>query len=97
MRIDHPPDPIPKVQEEVDRLPERYRAPIVLCYLEGLTNEEAACRLRLPASTVRVRLMRARLRLRERLIRQGWALLCLRRFRSAVPTRLYPLFSWRKP
>ena len=70
-RFDYPPDPMPEVQEEVDRLPERYRAPIVLCYLEGLTNEEAAGRLRLPASTVRVRLMRARLRLRDRLIRQG--------------------------
>ena len=33
---------VPEVQEEVDRLPERYRAPIVLCYLEGLTQEEAA-------------------------------------------------------
>ena len=70
---DHPPEPIPEVQEEVDRLPERYRAPIVLCYLEGLTHEEAASRLRLPASTVRVRLMRARSRLRDRLIRRGLA------------------------
>jgi HlyD family secretion protein len=70
---DHPPEPIPEVQEEVDRLPERYRAPVVLCYLEGLTQEEAAIRLRLPASTVRVRLMRARSRLRDRLTRRGLA------------------------
>ncbi len=68
-----PPEPISEVQEEVDRLPERYRAPIVLCYLEGLTQEEAAVRLRLPASTVRVRLMRARSRLRDRLTRRGLA------------------------
>jgi RND family efflux transporter MFP subunit len=71
--VDHPPEPTPEVQEEVDRLPERYRAPIVLCYLEGLTQEEAAIRLRLPASTVRVRLMRARSRLRDRLTRRGLA------------------------
>jgi RNA polymerase sigma factor (sigma-70 family) len=70
---DGSPDPIPEVQEEVGRLPERYRAPIVLCYLEGLTQEEAASRLRRPASTVRVRLMRARSRLRDRLIRRGLA------------------------
>ena len=59
---DRPPEPMHEVQEEVDRLPERYRAPVVLCYLEGLTHEEAAIRLRLPASTVRVRLMRVRVR-----------------------------------
>ncbi len=70
---DHGPGSLPEIHEEVDRLPERYRAPIVLCYLEGLTNEEAACQLRLPASTVRVRLMRARSRLRDRLIRRGLA------------------------
>jgi RNA polymerase sigma factor (sigma-70 family) len=70
---DHSPEPISEIQEEVDRLPERYRAPVVLCYLEGLTQEEAAIRLRLPASTVRVRLMRARSRLRDRLTRRGLA------------------------
>ena len=70
---DRGPGSLPEIHEEVDRLPERYRAPIVFCYLEGLTNEEAACRLRLPASTVRVRLMRARSRLRDRLIRRGLA------------------------
>src|SRR5262249_18326466 len=62
---------LPEVQEEIDRLPERYRAPVVLCYLEGLTQEEAAIRLRLPASTVRVRLIRARSRLRDRLTGRG--------------------------
>ena len=70
---DGPPGPMPEVLEEVDRLPERYRVPVVLCYFEGLTQEEAAIRLRLPASTVRVRLMRARTRLRDRLTRRGLA------------------------
>ncbi len=37
-----PPELLPEVQEELDRLPERYRSPIVLCYLEGRTHEEAA-------------------------------------------------------
>lgn len=68
-----PPELLPEVQEEVDRLPERYRAPIVLCYLEGLTHEEAASQLRIPVGTVKVRLSRGRDRLRGRLIRRGLA------------------------
>ncbi len=90
---DRPLELVPEVQEEVDRLPERYRAPIVLCYLEGLTHEETAGQLRLPASTVRVRLMRARARLRERLIRRGLAPVLLAglsasRAESAMPASL---------
>jgi RNA polymerase sigma factor (sigma-70 family) len=59
------------LHEEVSRLPERYRLPVVLCELEGLTYQEAALRLRCPVSTVGVRLSRARERLRVRLIRRG--------------------------
>lgn len=58
---------------EIGRLPEIYRAPVVLCYLEGMTNEEAARALRCPVGTVKVRLMRARQRLRSRLERRGMA------------------------
>ena len=68
-----PPDLVPEVQEEVDRLPEKYRSPIVLCYLEGLTHEEAAFQLRVPVGTVKTRLSRGRERLRGRLIRRGLA------------------------
>ena len=43
------------VHDEVDRLPEKYRAPVVLCYLEGQTYEETARRIGCPVGTVRVR------------------------------------------
>jgi RNA polymerase sigma factor (sigma-70 family) len=59
------------VHQEVSRLPEKYRAPIVLCYLEGLTHDEAAARLSCPVGTVRSRLSRARQTLRNRLNRRG--------------------------
>ena len=61
------------LHEEVDRLPQSLRAPIVLCYLEGLTHDEAARRLRWPVGTVRSRMARARDLLRARLIRRGLA------------------------
>jgi RNA polymerase sigma factor (sigma-70 family) len=59
------------VHSEVSRLPEKFRAPIVLCYLEGLTHDEAAARLKWPVGTVRSRLARARDTLRARLGRRG--------------------------
>jgi RNA polymerase sigma factor (sigma-70 family) len=64
----------PVLHEEVDRLPERYRLPFVLCYLEGKTNEEAADLLGWPKGTVLSSLSRARERLRRRLTRRGLAL-----------------------
>jgi RNA polymerase sigma factor (sigma-70 family) len=62
------------LDEEVHRLPECYRVPFVLCYLEGWTNEEAARRLGCPPGTILSRLSRARQRLRDRLTRRGLAL-----------------------
>lgn len=61
----------PILDEEVGRLPDKFRKPIVLCYLEGQTNEEAARQLRCPAGTLKVHLMRARDLLRSRLARRG--------------------------
>src|SRR5262249_23017472 len=60
---------LPELHEEVLRLPDRYRAPVVLCYLEGLTHEEAAEQLCWPVGTVKGRLSRARDLLRSRLAR----------------------------
>ena len=60
------------VHEEVERLPEKYRTPVVLCYLEGETYEATAQRIGCPVGTVRVRLARARVRLRDRLSRRGF-------------------------
>jgi RNA polymerase sigma factor (sigma-70 family) len=70
-----PPEPEcwAELHEEIDRLPEKYRSAVVLCYLEGLTTGAAARRLGCPQGTVLSRLSRAREQLRTHLTRRGLA------------------------
>ena len=73
-------------RDEVEYLPHDLRAVVVLCYLEGLTHEQAARRLGWPVGTVRSRLARARDRLCADLIRRG----------TAPETALLPMLAFRK-
>ncbi len=62
------------LHDEIGRLPGSFRLPVVLCYFEGLTLDEAAHRLQCPAGTLRSRLARARDKLHRRLCRRGLVL-----------------------
>jgi polysaccharide biosynthesis/export protein len=90
----------PVIQEEVRRLPEKYRSVVTLCYWQGLTQEQAAVQLGCPLGTVRSRLARARSQLHRRLTRRGMAPLAgvvtaaldrssASAFVSALASRLY--------
>jgi RNA polymerase sigma factor (sigma-70 family) len=59
------------LDDEIARLPKLLRLPIILCYLEGLTNREAAERLGCPEGTIVSRLARGRDKLRLGLVRRG--------------------------
>jgi RNA polymerase sigma factor (sigma-70 family) len=62
------------LDEELGKLAPRYREPLVLCYLEGLTRDEAAVRLAVPAGTLKTRLERGRKRLHDALTGRGLGL-----------------------
>lgn len=64
-------DEIAALCEEMDRLPERYRVPVLLCFFEGLTHAEAASRTGWPVGTVAGRLARAKDLLSRRLSQKG--------------------------
>ena len=66
-----PDDSCAILHEELARLPDRYRATVVLCDLEGRTYEEAARELGRPVGTIKSRLARGREHLRSRMMRRG--------------------------
>jgi RNA polymerase sigma-70 factor (ECF subfamily) len=63
----------PLLDRELNQLPEKYRAPLVLCYLEGKTQEQAARELGWPTGSMSRRMNRARDLLQKRLARRGLA------------------------
>jgi RNA polymerase sigma factor (sigma-70 family) len=83
------PDPMDfaELHEEIDRLPEKYRQPIILCYMQGLTQTRAAEALGWPLGTVQARLHRGRERLRGRLARRGAGMMGLAMAALLMPTR----------
>lgn len=62
------------LDQELARLPDKYRAPLILCCVEGLARDEAAHQLAWPLRAVKNRLEQARLLLRARLARRGLTL-----------------------
>jgi hypothetical protein len=59
------------LDEELARLPALYRDPLVLCYLQGLTRDEAAARVGAPLATLKSQLARGRKKLADALTRRG--------------------------
>jgi len=65
------PDLLAAVEEELQRLPERYRAPLITCFLQGRTQEDAAREIGCSLSTLRRRLEQGQVLLRQRLMGRG--------------------------
>jgi len=76
------------IHEEIARLPEYHRVAVVLCYLEGLSHEQAAEQLGWPVGTIHSRLAWARERLKSRLTRRGLAPSVIPLVGGVVPSAL---------
>ena len=77
------------LDQELNRLPRKYRVPLILCYLEGRTHDQAAEELACPVGTVRSRLARGRDLLRRRLTSRGHApTAAILGTETALPARL---------
>jgi RNA polymerase sigma factor (sigma-70 family) len=76
------------LHEEINRLPESQRLPIILCDLEGLTYEQAANQLQWTIPTLRNRLARGRQNLKTRLTRQGLMVPAIAGLASVPPSLL---------
>jgi RNA polymerase sigma factor (sigma-70 family) len=62
------------LDEELERLPAIYREPLVLCYLEGMTHDEAAARIGVPLATLKSQVARGRKKLGDALLKRGCGL-----------------------
>jgi RNA polymerase sigma factor (sigma-70 family) len=60
-----------RLHDELGSLPQSFRDPIILCYLDGLTQEQAAAQLRCPLGTIQSRLARGRAKLKTQLEKRG--------------------------
>jgi RNA polymerase sigma factor (sigma-70 family) len=82
------------IDEELRRLPEVYRLPLILCYLEGRSQDEVSRQLGWTPGSVKGRLERGRTRLQARLLRRGLAgLLALEAFRSTATAGMSTLVA----
>ena len=84
------------VAEELAALPDKFRAVLLLCAVEGRSNTEAAEALGCPRGTVDSRLAAAKAKLRSRLVRRGVGLAALAGFEAALPTLGADAAGWPK-